>query len=59
MMDTWKDVDERQRGAYHEIYRHLAARCVPSPSSLRNGLKDEIRLHYLTCMNEVIESMAA
>lgn len=50
-----KTLTSGQRGAYHEIYRHLAARCVPSPSSLRNGLKDEIRLHYLACMNEVIE----
>ena len=50
-----KTLTSGQRGAYHEIYRHLAARCVPSPSSLRNGLKDEMRLHYLACMNEVIE----
>lgn len=50
-----KALTSGQRGAYHEIYRHLAARCVPSPSSLRNGLKDEMRLHYLACMNEVIE----
>ena len=50
-----KTLTSGQRGAYHEIYRHLAARCVPSPSSLRNGLKDEMRVHYLACMNEVIE----
>lgn len=50
-----KTLTSGQRGAYHEIYRHLAMRCVPSPSSLRNGVKDEMRLQYLACMNEVIE----
>lgn len=50
-----KTLTSGQRGAYHEIYRHLAMRCVPSPSSLRNGVKDEMRLQYLACMNEVIK----
>ena len=50
-----KTLTSGQRGAYHEIYRHLAMRCVPSPSSLSNGVKDEMRLQYLACMNEVIK----
>lgn len=49
-----KTLTNGQRLAYREIYRHLAMRCVPAPSKLRSGEKDENFTRFIACLNEVI-----